>query len=68
MELITHSTITCPSFGHKKTEEMPTNACQYFYKWESCETVLKPKPGDCCVYCGYGRVKCPPMQEGKHCC
>jgi hypothetical protein len=28
------STITCPDCGHKKTEKMPTNACQYFYEWE----------------------------------
>ncbi len=68
MELILQSTITCPSCGHSKTEEMPTNACQYFYECEKCKTVLKPKQGDCCVYCSYGTVKCPPMQEGKHCC
>ncbi|MHA2389931.1 MAG: GDCCVxC domain-containing (seleno)protein, partial [Candidatus Hodarchaeales archaeon] len=22
-----------------------------------------PKQGDCCVFCSYGDVKCPPMQE-----
>jgi hypothetical protein len=27
----------------------------------------KPKPGDCCVFCSYGSVPCPPMQEGKSC-
>ena len=57
MELITQSTITCPSCGHSKTEEMPTNACQYFYECENCKTVLKPKQGDCCVYCSYGTVE-----------
>ena len=30
---------------------------------------LKPKKGDCCVFCSYGTVKCPPIQEsGKSCC
>jgi hypothetical protein len=25
--------------------------------------VLRPKPGDCCVFCSYGSVKCPPQQK-----
>ncbi len=30
---------------------------------------LKPKAGDCCVYCSYGTVPCPPIQErGKGTC
>jgi hypothetical protein len=24
--------------------------------------LLKPKPGDCCVFCSYGSVACPPVQ------
>jgi hypothetical protein len=56
------SIITCPVCGHKREETMPTNACQYFYECEKCKTMLKPLAGDCCVYCSYGTVKCPPMQ------
>jgi len=26
-----------------------------------------PKKGDCCVYCSYGNVKCPPIQKGECC-
>jgi len=63
-----HSTITCPHCGYQKDEMMPTNACQYFYDCENCKQVLKPKPGDCCVYCSYGTVKCPPIQAGENCC
>ena len=44
------------------------NACQFFYECENCKTVLKPKEGDCCVYCSYGTVSCPPIQENKSCC
>jgi predicted ferric reductase len=62
------STITCPSCGHKKTETMPTDACQFFYECENCKTQLKPLPGDCCVYCSYGTVKCPSIQAGDDCC
>ena len=49
---------------------MPTDACQYFYDCKGCKIVLKPKAGDCCVYCSYGTVPCPPIQEGggKACC
>lgn len=62
------SEITCPHCGHTKKEIMPTNACQYFYTCENCKQVLKPKKGDCCVYCSYGSVKCPPIQAGDKCC
>jgi predicted ferric reductase len=68
MEIELVSTITCPICGHKKTEEMPTDACQYFYECEQCKTRLKPKAGDCCVFCSYGTIKCPPMQLGNNCC
>lgn len=62
------STITCPNCQAKKEETMPTNACQFFYECESCKTVFKPKAGDCCVFCSYGTVACPPIQEGNNCC
>lgn len=68
MEIQLKSEITCPNCGHKKIEEMPTNACQYFYECEKCKTVLKPNHGDCCVYCSYGTVDCPSIQENKDCC
>ena len=68
MEIITKSFITCPDCGHSKEEIMPTDACQYFYKCEKCNTILKPKEGDCCVFCSYGTVKCPPVQQQKSCC
>lgn len=62
------STITCPHCGHSKEETMPTDACQYFYQCENCKTTLKPLPSDCCVFCSYGTVKCPPIQMNKSCC
>lgn len=62
------SEITCPNCGHHKKELMPTDACQFFFECENCKVLLKPKQGDCCVYCSYGTVKCPPMQIGKSCC
>jgi hypothetical protein len=69
--VILESILTCPACGHQKTEIMPTNACQWFYDCENCQALLKPKLGDCCVFCSYGSVPCPPIQaDGKQarCC
>ena len=61
------STLTCPECGHVKTETMPVDACQWFYECEQCHVVLKPKPGDCCVYCSYGDKRCPFIQDDCPC-
>lgn len=63
-----NSTITCPNCNHKKEVTMPTDACVYFYECENCKTLLKPLQGDCCVFCSFGTVKCPPKQAGLSCC
>ena len=62
------SVITCPACGHSQEEQMPTDACQYFYACGECREIIKPLPGDCCVYCSYGTVPCPPVQQEKGCC
>jgi hypothetical protein len=62
------SVITCPQCGTARREEMPTDACQYFYECTGCHAILKPRTGDCCVYCSYGSVKCPPKQRNQTCC
>lgn len=56
------STLICPKCGHRATEQMPTDACQYLYDCKGCGALLKPLPGDCCVFCSYGSVRCPPKQ------
>lgn len=61
----TNSVITCPHCGLAKEESMPTDACQFFYECQNCRAVLKPKRGDCCVFCSYGSVKCPPKQSAQ---
>lgn len=57
------STLTCPECGGRSTNTMPTDACQFFYDCLHCAAVLRPLKGDCCVYCSYGDVACPPIQE-----
>ena len=68
LEPVPDSTLSCPACGHVKTEQMPTDACQWFYECGGGHTVLKPQPVDCCVFCTYGTVPCPPIQiSGKSC-
>lgn len=68
MSVINKSEITCPNCGYKKTEVMPVDACQFFYECENCNTILKPKENDCCVFCSYGSVACPSVQQNKGNC
>ncbi len=65
MSLVLETTITCPACGHAQAETMPNDACQFFYDCKGCGALLRPKRGDCCVFCSYGTVSCPPMQN---CC
>ena len=67
---VLQSTPTCPLCGQIADEIMPTDACQYFYDCKGCGALLKPLPGDCCVFCSYGTVPCPPIQVdgGKGSC
>jgi hypothetical protein len=66
--IVLESVLTCPQCGHMRQERMPLDSCQFFYECSHCKAVLKPKAGDCCVYCSYGTVKCPPMQANRGCC
>jgi hypothetical protein len=59
------SVLTCPKCGHQSAETMPTDACQYFYDCAGCGALLKPAARDCCVFCSYGTVPCPPIQEAQ---
>ena len=70
-QVILESTIVCPVCGATHLESMPEDYCQYYYECTSCKTLLKPKAGDCCVFCSYGSVPCPPIQTaepGTDCC
>jgi hypothetical protein len=62
-DVILQSRITCPHCGFAQEETMPVAACLFFYDCMHCQALLRPKPGDCCVFCSYGSVKCPPIQQ-----
>jgi hypothetical protein len=67
-EPVLESVLTCPSCGHAKREAMAADACRFFYECEACHAMLRPRPGDCCVFCSYGSVRCPPVQAAGRCC
>lgn len=59
------SVLTCPHCKASKAVSMPHDACQIIYQCRSCGATLRPLPGDCCVFCSYGSVPCPPIQQTK---
>jgi hypothetical protein len=60
--MIFESMVTCPNCATEKMEAMRADACQVLYECTSCGARLRPKSGDCCVFCSYGSVSCPPIQ------
>ncbi|MBN3786906.1 GDCCVxC domain-containing (seleno)protein [Burkholderia sp. Ac-20353] len=65
-ELQFESVLTCPHCGFSRQETMPVDACQFFYECQGCKALLRPRPGDCCVFCSYGSVCCPSKQRSGH--
>jgi hypothetical protein len=61
-DIVYVSIITCPACGYEKEERMPEDTCVHFYECENCHAILVPAKGECCVFCTYGSVKCPPVQ------
>lgn len=64
----TVSVLTCPDCAGQSRLAMPTDACQYYLDCPACGALLKPKAGDCCVFCSFGSVPCPPKQLDHGCC
>lgn len=56
------SVLTCPFCGFRSEERMPADACRYFHECSACGERLRPDAGDCCVFCSFGSVPCPPVQ------
>jgi len=65
---ILQGTLTCPHCRTRTVEVMPLDACVFFHECRHCGALLQPKPGDCCVFCSYGDIACPPIQQRGSCC
>jgi len=55
--------MTCPACGWTTMETMPIDYCLRVYQCGKCAVLLKPKAGDCCVFCSYADYPCPSVQE-----
>ena len=56
------ATIVCPHCHHQTMEVMPETACLHFFECPACHTMIRPKPGDCCVFCSHSDQLCPPRR------
>jgi hypothetical protein len=65
--VVLESVLTCRHCGFSRQETMATDSCRFFYECSGCKALLRPKPGHCCVFCSFGSVSCPPMQQ-RGCC
>ncbi|WP_080408431.1 GDCCVxC domain-containing (seleno)protein [Burkholderia ubonensis] len=61
-KVVFESVLTCPYCGFVQRETMPVDACQFFYECLRCQARLRPRASDCCVFCSFGSVRCPPQQ------
>lgn len=66
--MFTEAVIACPFCGFKKNETMPAAYSEKEYTCAKCAKVLTPKEGECCVFCSYSNMICPPQQEKRDCC
>ncbi|WP_447970702.1 GDCCVxC domain-containing (seleno)protein [Nitrospira sp. M1] len=59
------SILTCPHCATQKTESMTPDACQIYYTCTGCHAMLKTNQGDCCVFCSFGSIPCPSIQNAQ---
>jgi len=63
--MMNNAIITCPDCEFSKKEIMPSNQCIVFYECENCFSILRPLKNDCCVFCSYSDVQCPPVNNNE---
>ena len=59
LESVRLATIRCPDCDVEHQTAMPDDACLVFHECPACGVMLRPLPGDCCVFCSYGTEPCP---------
>ena len=59
------SLLRCPHCGYAAEVALPDNACVIMQECDGCDVVIRPKAGDCCVFCSYGSAPCPPVQASQ---
>ena len=61
--LVYESVITCPHCQCARAESMSPDRTVFSYRCSGCGTTLVAQGDDCCVFCSYGSVPCPPVQQ-----
>lgn len=61
---VTESLMRCPHCQAAQVEAMPMERCVILWDCPTCGQAVRPKLGDCCVFCSYGSVPCPSKQPG----
>jgi uncharacterized C2H2 Zn-finger protein len=59
------ASLTCPACGRVTRAVMPEDSCLWFFECPGCGRLLRPKPGDCCVFCSYADRPCPPVAAAR---
>ncbi|MEI6183494.1 MAG: GDCCVxC domain-containing (seleno)protein [Polynucleobacter sp.] len=60
---IQRSTITCPHCEATEALEIPRGTSQHLYRCRACSNILKPKSGDCCIFCSFGDLDCSSAEQ-----
>lgn len=63
MEITTRTNLTCPHCGFVEELDIPQDFWLVFHTCPSCSTQIRPKSGDCCVFCSYGDHHCTDKQK-----
>ncbi|PTN12713.1 GDCCVxC domain-containing (seleno)protein [Nitrosomonas aestuarii] len=61
-DVVLKSEIKCPECGYRKVETMPTEFYLWRYECARCHMLLQPLQAECCIFCSYGSIPCPPIQ------
>ncbi|QKM62380.1 GDCCVxC domain-containing (seleno)protein [Polynucleobacter antarcticus] len=63
--LATHqySIITCPHCEAHAPLKIPQGSSQHLYRCPCCSAFLKPKSGDCCIFCSFGNIHCSSSEQ-----
>lgn len=56
-----------PRMRSTKKRNHADSACQFFYKCVNFRVDLRPRAGECCVFCSYSSSNCPLVQRNAGC-
>ena len=58
-----YSTITCPHCSATETLEITKGYSLHLYRCFACGGILKPKSGDCCIFCSFSDLDCSSAEQ-----